>query len=112
MGKTSWEQDLIIKVLLQIIEVQIHLQGEGLNENVSPGKEAPDHNQLLRYPEAAKAGVQEGQATSQVLADLAAKSLCFWFHRCLSLGLIAVKRRHDHSNSYKRQHLTGAGLQF
>ena len=25
---------------------------------------------------------------------------------------IAVKRCHDHSNSYKGKHLTGAGLQF
>lgn len=25
---------------------------------------------------------------------------------------IAVKRRHNHGKSYKREHLTGAGLQF
>ena len=25
---------------------------------------------------------------------------------------IAVKRHHDHGNSYKRKHLIGAGLQF
>ena len=30
----------------------------------------------------------------------------------LSLGFTAVKRHHDHSNSYKGQHFTGAGLQF
>ena len=31
---------------------------------------------------------------------------------CLSEGFIAVKRHHDHSNSYKGKHLVGAGLQF
>ena len=28
------------------------------------------------------------------------------------MGSVAVKRRHDHGNSYKRKHLTGVGLQF
>ena len=31
---------------------------------------------------------------------------------CPSWGFIAVKRHHDHSNSYKRKHLIGACLQF
>ena len=29
----------------------------------------------------------------------------------VSLGSIAVKRHHDHSNSYKGKHLIGPGLQ-
>ena len=33
------------------------------------------------------------------------------FSYCLSLGFIAVKRHHDHGNSYKGKHLIGAGLQ-
>jgi hypothetical protein len=33
------------------------------------------------------------------------------FCKCLSLGFIAVKRQHDRGNSYKGQHLIGAGLQ-
>ena len=28
------------------------------------------------------------------------------------LGSIAVRRHHDHGNSYKEKHLTGTGLQF
>ena len=31
---------------------------------------------------------------------------------CLSEGLIAVKRYHDHGNSYKERHLIGADLQI
>ena len=30
----------------------------------------------------------------------------------LSQGFIAVKRHHDHHNSYKGKHLIGTGLQF
>jgi hypothetical protein len=29
---------------------------------------------------------------------------------CLSLSVTAVNRHHDQGNSYKGQHLTGAGL--
>ena len=31
---------------------------------------------------------------------------------CLGLDFIAVKKHQDHCNSYKEQHLIGAGLQF
>jgi hypothetical protein len=31
---------------------------------------------------------------------------------CLFVFFIAVKRHHDHNNSYKGKHLIGAGLQF
>ena len=31
---------------------------------------------------------------------------------CLRQCFIAVKRHHDHDNSYKGKHLIGAGLQF
>jgi hypothetical protein len=31
---------------------------------------------------------------------------------CLSPSFIAVKRHHDHGNSYKGKHFTGAGFQF
>ena len=34
------------------------------------------------------------------------------FRAYLSLGFIAVKRPHDHGNSYKGKHFIGAGLQF
>lgn len=33
-------------------------------------------------------------------------------HSGLSQRSIAVQRHHDHNNSYRRKHLTGAGLQF
>jgi hypothetical protein len=35
-----------------------------------------------------------------------------WFHMYLSHCSIAVMRHHDHRNSYKGKHLSGAGLQF
>jgi hypothetical protein len=35
-----------------------------------------------------------------------------WYHGVLVRVVIAVKRYHDQGNSYKGQHLIGAGLQF
>jgi hypothetical protein len=36
----------------------------------------------------------------------------FYVLRCLSNCFIAVKRHHDQGNSYKREHLIGACIEF
>jgi hypothetical protein len=53
----------------------------------------------------------DGNRTKGSWKEPHTKELCLKNQQsgCLRIS-IAVKRCHDHSNSYKRKHLTGAGL--